>query len=75
MTAPERPFSFDEFHNVIENVYITQVQNIDGQLRNVALQRPTKTRHKLTLRSRLHQSQPSYDRVNPTEETIKAIRN
>ena len=72
--SPRGPFSFDEFHNVIENVYITQVQNIDGQLRNVVYKTYENQTQFGPYDPDWYQSQPSYDRVNPTEETIKGAK-
>ena len=72
--SPRGPFSFDEFHNVVENVYITQVQNIDGQLRNVVYKTYENQTQFGPYDPDWYQSQPSYDRVNPTEETIKGAK-
>ncbi|MEG0834283.1 MAG: ABC transporter substrate-binding protein [Christensenellaceae bacterium] len=72
--SPRGPFSFDEFHNVIENVYITQVQKVDGQLRNVVYKTYDNQTQFGPYDPDWYQSQPSYDRVNPTEETIKGAK-
>ena len=72
--SPRGPFSFDEYHNVIENVYITQVQNVDGQLRNVVYKTYENQTQFGPYDPDWYQSQPSYDRVNPTEETINSAK-
>ncbi len=68
--SPRGPFSFDEYHNVIENVYITQVQNIDGELRNVVAETYENQTQFGPYDPDWYQSQPSFDRVNPTIESI-----
>ena len=68
--SPRGPFSFDEYHNVIENVYITQVQNIDGELRNVVVETYENQTQFGPYDPEWYQSQPSFDRVNPTIESI-----
>ena len=72
--SPRGPFSFDEYHNVIENVYITQVQNIDGQLRNVVVETYENQTQFGPYDSEWYQSQPSFDRENPTIESIMSAK-
>lgn len=68
--SPRGPFSFDEYHNVIENVYITQVQNIDGELRNVVVETYENQTQFGPYDPDWYQSQPSFDRENPTIDSI-----
>lgn len=68
--SPRGPFSFDEYHNVIENVYITQVQNIDGELRNVVAETYEAQTQFGPYDAEWYQSQPSFDRENPTIDSI-----
>ncbi len=72
--SPRGPFSFDEYHNVVENVYITQVQNIDGMLRNVVYKTYENQTQFGPYDPDWYQSQPSYDRVNPTIDTINGAK-
>lgn len=68
--SPRGPFSFDEYHNVVEHVYITQVQNVDGELRNVVYQTYEDQTQFGPYDPTWYQEQPSFDRVNPTVESI-----
>lgn len=68
------PFSFDEYHNVVENVYITQVQNVDGELRNVVIETYENQTQFGSYDPEWYQSQPSFDRENPTVESIKSAK-
>lgn len=70
--SPRGPFSFDSFHNVIENVYITQVQNIDGTLRNVVYKTFENQTQFGPYDPDWYQSQPSFDRENPTVESVQS---
>lgn len=69
--SPRGPFSFDDYHNVIENVYITQVQNVDGELRNVVVETYENQTQFGPYDPEWYQSQPSFDRENPTIESIE----
>lgn len=72
--TPRGPFWFDEYHNVVENVYINQVKVIDGQLRNDVLQVYEAQDQFGPYDPEWYQSQPSFDRVNPTVETIMSAK-
>ena len=68
--SPRGPFSFDEYHNVVEDVYITQVQNVDGTLRNVVYKTFENQTQFGPYDPTWYQAQPSFDRENPTVESI-----
>lgn len=70
--SPRGPFSFDEYHNVVENVYITQVQNVNGELRNVVVETYENQTQFGPYDPEWYQSQPSFDRENPTIDSIKS---
>lgn len=70
MNTPRGPFKFDEYHNVIEHVYINQVQNVDGVLRNVVVKTYEDQTQFGPYDPDWYQSQPSFDRTNPTVESI-----
>lgn len=70
MDTPRGPFAFDEYHNVIENVYINQVQNVDGVLRNVVYKTYENQTQFGPYDPDWYQSQPSFDRENPTLDSI-----
>ena len=72
--SPRGPFSFDEYHNVIENVYITQVQEINGELRNVVVETYEDQTQFGPYDPTWYQSQPSFDRENPTLDSIKSAK-
>ena len=68
--SPRGPFSFDSYHNVVEDVYITQVQNVDGELRNVVYKTYEDQTQFGPYDPEWYQSQPSFDRENPTVESV-----
>jgi len=70
MNTPRGPFRFDEYHNVVENVYINQVQNVNGELRNVVIETYENQTQFGPYDPEWYQSQPSFDRTNPTKESI-----
>ena len=69
--SPRGPFSFDEYHNVVEDVYITQVQKVDDELRNVVYKTYENQTQFGPYDPDWYQSQPSFDRENPTLESIQ----
>lgn len=72
--SPRGPFRFDEYHNVIENVYITQVQEIDGELRNVVAETYEDQTQFGPYDPDWYQSQPSFDREHPTLDSIMSAQ-
>ncbi len=74
MNTPRGPFKFDEYHNVIEHVYINQVQNVDGVLRNVVVKTYENQTQFGPYDPDWYQSQPSFDRTNPTVESIMGAK-
>ncbi len=72
--SPRGPFRFDEYHNVIENVYITQVQNVNGELRNVVAETYEAQTQFGPYDPEWYQSQPSFDRENPKVESIQSAK-
>lgn len=72
--SPRGPFSFDDYHNVVEDVYITQVQNVDGELRNVVVETYENQTQFGPYDPDWYQSQPPFDRENPTIESIKSAK-
>ena len=70
INAPRGPIRFDEFHNVVQNVYINRVENVDGVFRNVAIETFEDQDQFGPFDPEWYQSQPSFDRINPTVETI-----
>lgn len=38
MDAPRGPISIDDYGNVVQNIYINEVQRVDGELKNVPIQ-------------------------------------
>lgn len=72
MDTPRGPFKFDEYHNVIENVYINQVQNVNGELRNVVVETYENQTQFGPYDPEWYQSQPSFNRENPTLESINS---
>ena len=68
--SPRGSFSFDSYHNVVEDVYITQVQNVNGELRNVVYKTYENQTQFGPYDPEWYQSQPSFDRENPTVESI-----
>ena len=74
MDTPRGPFKFDEYHNVIEHVYINQVQNVDGVLRNVVVETYEDQTQFGPYDPEWYQSQPSFDRTNPTVDSIMSAK-
>lgn len=74
MNTPRGPFKFDEYHNVIEHVYINQVQNVDGVLRNIVVETYEDQTQFGPYDPQWYQSQPSFDRTNPTVESINGAK-
>lgn len=74
IATPRGPFWFDEYHNVVENVYINQVKMIDGVLRNDVVKTYESQDQFGPFDPEWYQSQPSFDRNNPTIETIKGAK-
>ncbi len=36
--APRGPIKFDKYHNVVQNIYVTEVKKVDGKLVNAAIE-------------------------------------
>lgn len=70
MDTARGPLAFDDYHNVIENVYINKVVNVDGVYRNQVLETYENQTQFGPFDPDWYQAQPSADRTNPTEETI-----
>jgi branched-chain amino acid transport system substrate-binding protein len=72
--TPRGPFWFDEFHNVVENVYINRVVDINGTLRNDVVETFVAQDQFGPFDPEWYQSQPPFDRINPTEETLAGAK-
>jgi branched-chain amino acid transport system substrate-binding protein len=63
--APASPVSFDEYHNVVTNVYLNQVKKIGNEYRNSVIQVFPKVSQFWTFSPEEYQKQPSYGRSFP----------
>lgn len=71
MDTPRGPIKIDDYHNVVQNVYINQVQNVDGEFRNVPVEVYEEQTQFGPYDPDWYQSQPSFDRENPTLDSIQ----
>lgn len=71
MNTPRGPFEFDKYHNVVLTSYINEVRKVGNEYKNIVLQNFPKATQFGPFDPDWYQSQPSFDRVNPTPETIK----
>ncbi|MBV9490664.1 MAG: ABC transporter substrate-binding protein [Verrucomicrobia bacterium] len=63
--APASPVSFDQYHNVVTDVYLNQVKKIGNEYRNSVIQVYPKVSQFWTFSPEEYQKQPSYGRNFP----------
>lgn len=71
LDTPRGPFEIDKFHNVVQNVYITEVKKIGDQFRNVVIETFPKQDQFGPFDPDWYQAQPPFGRTTPTLETLK----
>lgn len=71
MDTPRGPFEFDKYHNVVLTSYITRVKKNGEDYKNIVIEKYPKVTQFGPFDPDWYQSQPSFDRTNPTPETIK----
>ncbi len=64
--APASFVSFDPYHNVVTNVYLNEVQNVDGEWLNVPIRTYARVSQFWTFDPQEYMSKPSYDRNYPS---------
>jgi len=69
--TPRGPFEFDAYNNVVLTAYINQVQFVDGEYKNVVIKSFPGVTQFGPFDPDWYESQPPFDRTNPTVESIK----
>jgi branched-chain amino acid transport system substrate-binding protein len=64
--APASFVSFDEFHNVVPDVYLNRVEKVDGEWRNVPFRTYARVSQFWTFDPEEYQAAPAYDRDTPS---------
>ena len=64
--APGSFVSFDEYHNVVPDVYLNRVQQVNGQWRNVPIRTYARVSQFWNFDPKEYQAAPAYDRDTPS---------